>query len=102
MVLLVSLDYLNPTELMRYFTLLMGFIICMLAALQASSVVHLFLHWELLGFFSYLLINFYSARLNCGIKAVVFNKVGDLALLLIIAWGCVTGGYLGVIFVKPS
>ena len=79
-VLLVSLDYLNPVELIRYIMTLIGFVICMLAALQTPHIIYLYLHWELLGIFSYLLVNFYSARLNCGVKAVVFNKIGRLGV----------------------
>ena len=34
-------------------------------------------YWDLSGLISYLLINFWSSKVNCGIKAVLYNKIGD-------------------------
>ena len=45
----------------------------------------LFLFWELLGVISYLLINYWSNKINNGIKSIIFNKLGDYFLLLLIS-----------------
>jgi len=41
---------------------------------------------DLIGLISYLLINFWSSKVSCGIKAVVYNKRGDCFSLLLIAF----------------
>jgi NADH:ubiquinone oxidoreductase subunit 5 (subunit L)/multisubunit Na+/H+ antiporter MnhA subunit len=38
-----------------------------------------------LGLISYLLINFWSSKTKSGIKAVVYNQVGDICFLIILA-----------------
>jgi NADH:ubiquinone oxidoreductase subunit 5 (subunit L)/multisubunit Na+/H+ antiporter MnhA subunit len=38
-----------------------------------------------LGLISYLLINFWSSKTKSGIKAVVYNQVGDVCFLMILA-----------------
>lgn len=56
MVLLMSMDYLNVVEIPRYLSYLLGFIVVMYGAVQASGLIFLYMHWELLGVFSYLLV----------------------------------------------
>ena len=41
-----------------------------------------YIYWDLLGLISYLPINFWSSKINCGIKAVLYNKIGDNFSLL--------------------
>lgn len=42
-------------------------------------------------------VNFYSSRLNCGVKAILFNKWGDMLFLIICAY--VIGIMGGVLYV---
>ena len=46
----------------------------------------LFFNWDLLGIISYLLINYWSSKINCGIKSVIYNKFGDIFFMLFLAW----------------
>jgi len=45
----------------------------------------LFIGWELIGIISLLLINYYNNRIEAtkaGLKAVVYNRIGDVFLIL--------------------
>mgnify|MGYP006953838567 CR=1 FL=1 len=42
----------------------------------------LYFYWDLLGLISYLPINFWTSKVNCDIKAVIYNKIGDNFSLL--------------------
>ena len=57
----------------------------MLILILADNYALLFLGWEGVGIFSYLLIGFWYTRtlaLKASLKAVIINKIGDLAFLI--------------------
>jgi NADH-ubiquinone oxidoreductase chain 5 len=85
-ILLNSLDYLSIIESIYFYFLLISFIISMLLFLISYSLLFIFISWEFLGIISYLLINFWSSRSNHGIKAVVYNKVGDIVFLILLGF----------------
>ncbi|EDY84780.1 proton-translocating NADH-quinone oxidoreductase, chain L subfamily [Verrucomicrobiia bacterium DG1235] len=72
----------------RFFGGLSIFMFSMIGLVMASSLVTLFIFWELVGFSSYMLIGFYldkpsaSAAAN---KAFIANRVGDFGFLVGIA-----------------
>ena len=39
---------------------------------------------DLLGIISYVLVNYWSSKINCGIKAIIYNKIGDSFFLLLL------------------
>jgi len=45
-----------------------------------------FINWDVVGLISYLLINFWSSKTNGGIKAVLYNKVGDCFFLFLLSF----------------
>ena len=52
---------------------------------MSNNLIILFFCWELVGLCSYLLISFWKERqhsLKCSFKAILYNKVGDIGLLL--------------------
>jgi NADH:ubiquinone oxidoreductase subunit 5 (subunit L)/multisubunit Na+/H+ antiporter MnhA subunit len=57
----------------------------MLVFILLHDLVAVLLSWDVLGIISYVLVNFWSSRLNCGVKAIVFNKVGDCSFVLLLA-----------------
>lgn len=57
---------------------MMLFILC-------HDILMIFLNWELLGLISYLLINYWTNKVNCGIKAILYNRLGDYAFLYLIS-----------------
>lgn len=69
----------------RYFTYLNLFMVSMLILVLADNYLLLFIGWEGVGLCSYLLIGFWfhkKSATDAGIKAFLFNRVGDTGVLL--------------------
>jgi len=69
----------------RYFTYLSLFSAAMLGLVLASSLLQLFIHWELVGLASYLLIGFWfdrPAAAAAAKKAFIVTRFGDFGFLL--------------------
>jgi NADH:ubiquinone oxidoreductase subunit 5 (subunit L)/multisubunit Na+/H+ antiporter MnhA subunit len=69
----------------RFFAYLSLFGFSMLGLVVSSSLLFLFICWELVGLCSYLLIGFYFDRAYAsaaGLKAFVTNRVGDFGFLI--------------------
>ena len=72
-------------HLPRFMAYLSVFTFFMLILISSDNFVQLFLGWEGVGICSYLLVNFWYTRVQANksaIKAIVVNKLGDVALLL--------------------
>ena len=57
----------------------------MITSILTNDLLISFPNRDLLGIISYLLINYRSSKVNAGIKAVVFNKIGDIFFMLLLA-----------------
>ena len=69
----------------RFYSLMLVFIGSMLGLVMAGNLVQFYLLWELLGICSALLIAFWWDRepaRKAGLKAFLFTRVGDVALLI--------------------
>jgi len=85
-VIISSIDYLSylfDSLLLLFYITVFQFIM-ILFVISNDLMTSLFM-WDWLGIISYLLINLFSSRSNCGIKAIVYNKVGDCFFLFIIS-----------------
>jgi NADH-quinone oxidoreductase subunit L len=74
-------------RLLTFLKYLSGFTAAMLVLVTANNYVLMFMGWEGVGIFSYLLIGFWYTRtlaLKASLKAVIVNKIGDVALLIAI------------------
>ena len=72
-----SISYLSIIDsylLIFYITL---FQLSMISFVLSHDIIITSFYWDLLGLISYLPINFWSSKINCGIKAVLYNKIGD-------------------------
>ncbi|TAH22696.1 MAG: NADH-quinone oxidoreductase subunit L [Cytophagales bacterium] len=72
----------------RYFALLGFFTFAMQSLLLTSNLLIIYIFWELVGFCSYLLIGFWHEKPSASQaakKAFLFNRVGDIGLLLAIS-----------------
>ena len=69
----------------RFFAFMSLFTMAMLGLVMASSLLQLFIHWELVGLTSYLLIGFWFHRPSAAAaakKAFVVTRFGDFAFLV--------------------
>jgi len=76
----------------RFMGYLSLFTFFMILLVTSSNYPQLFIGWEGVGLCSYLLINFWSTRVEANkaaIKAMLVNRVGDVGLVLamLVAWG---------------
>ena len=85
-VIINSIDYLVIMESYLFLIYISLFYVSMNVFILSNSMLITFLNWDLIGLISYLLINFWSSKVFCGIKAVVYNKFGDCFFLLILAF----------------
>ena len=69
----------------RFLLFILSFVISMLFLVASGNIIMLFLGWELIGFTSFCLINFWTtkaATLKSAFKAFTFNKVSDFYLFM--------------------
>lgn len=81
-----SLGYMkDDPDKARFFGGLSIFMFSMLGLVMASSLMTLFIFWELVGFSSYMLIGFYLDKPSAAAaskKAFIVNRVGDFGFLI--------------------
>ncbi len=81
-----SIDYMQKDpHICRFMAYLSLFTFCMNLLVTAGNLIQLFIGWEGVGLCSYLLINFWYTRIQANkaaLKALIINKIGDLAFLI--------------------
>lgn len=97
-VILNSIDYLSTIDSHLFLLYIHLFQLAMVMFILTHDLILSFLYWDILGIISYLLINFWSSRINCGIKAMIYNKIGDCSFILLL---CVSYSYLTFINYSP-
>ncbi|MEZ0268467.1 MAG: NADH-quinone oxidoreductase subunit L [Phycisphaerae bacterium] len=86
LVFVFSLGYMRDDKrFARYYTYLSLFCFSMLGLVLGSTLLQIFIFWELVGLCSYLLIGFWYEKkpaAQAAFKAFVVNRVGDVGFLI--------------------
>nr|YP_004564076.1 NADH dehydrogenase subunit 5 [Libelloides macaronius]CBW30526.1 NADH dehydrogenase subunit 5 [Libelloides macaronius] len=89
MVIFYSDDYMHGDEnLNRFIFLVLMFVLSMMFLIISPNLISILLGWDGLGLVSYCLVIYYQnvKSYNAGMITALTNRIGDVALLLSIAW----------------
>lgn len=89
MVLIYRTSYIEGDKFIyRFIILVFLFVISMLLLIISPNLIRILLGWDGLGLVSYCLVIYYQnvKSANAGILTILSNRVGDVAILLRIAW----------------
>nr|YP_009710453.1 NADH dehydrogenase subunit 5 [Pontia callidice]QFZ96409.1 NADH dehydrogenase subunit 5 [Pontia callidice] len=78
----------SELNLNRFIILVLMFVLSMMLLILSPNIISIFLGWDGLGLVSYGLVIYYQnmKSYNAGMLTVLSNRVGDVMLLMVIAW----------------
>nr|YP_010025765.1 NADH dehydrogenase subunit 5 [Appias albina]QOQ36412.1 NADH dehydrogenase subunit 5 [Appias albina] len=78
----------SELNLNRFIILVLLFVLSMMMLIISPNIISIFLGWDGLGLVSYGLVIYYQnvKSYNAGMLTVMSNRVGDVMLLMVIAW----------------
>nr|ASM93509.1 NADH dehydrogenase subunit 5 [Reticulitermes speratus kyushuensis] len=89
LVILYSDDYMSgDSNIFRFIMLVLMFVVSMLFLIISPNMISILLGWDGLGLVSYCLVIYYQnvSSYGAGMLTVLSNRIGDVALLMVIAW----------------
>nr|YP_010286767.1 NADH dehydrogenase subunit 5 [Halticus minutus]UKT60748.1 NADH dehydrogenase subunit 5 [Halticus minutus] len=96
MVVFYSESYMiNDKNRSRFLSLIMLFVLSMMFMIMSPNMVSILLGWDGLGLVSYCLVIYYqnSKSYNAGMLTILTNRIGDVIILVSIAWMMNFGGW---------
>nr|YP_009175635.1 NADH dehydrogenase subunit 5 [Atrijuglans hetaohei]ALH16792.1 NADH dehydrogenase subunit 5 [Atrijuglans hetaohei] len=88
-VIYYSKSYMSSEKnLERFIMLVLLFVLSMILLIISPNIISIFLGWDGLGLVSYCLVIYYQnvKSFNAGMLTVLSNRVGDIFILMVIAW----------------
>lgn len=104
-VVIYSQSYLNDDIFKeRFILLVLGFVISIMILIISPNIFSILLGWDGLGLVSYCLVIYYPTKKSrrAGILTVLRNRVGDVCLLISIAWFRILGDFNFFLVVEDS
>lgn len=101
-VVLIFTKYYVSKGLNKFLIYMNLFAFTMSLLIVSNNFYILFVGWELVGIMSYILIVFWSSNINnvkSGIKAILYNKIGDIGIIMIIIYYSNFNDYLLIGFI---
>nr|QLY89948.1 NADH dehydrogenase subunit 5 [Nanna fasciata] len=89
LVIFYSKEYMkNDYKINRFIMLVLMFVFSMMLLIISPNLISILLGWDGLGLVSYCLVIYFQnvKSYNAGMLTVLSNRIGDVALLLAIAW----------------
>jgi len=89
LVILYRDDYMfGDLNIVRFILLVLIFVVSIMFLIISPNIISILLGWDGLGLVSYLLVIYYQniKSYGAGILTVLSNRIGDVALLMAIAW----------------
>nr|YP_009694108.1 NADH dehydrogenase subunit 5 [Sphaeronemoura grandicauda]QEI04376.1 NADH dehydrogenase subunit 5 [Sphaeronemoura grandicauda] len=89
LVIFYSQEYMaGDLNLNRFILLVLMFVLSMMFLIISPNLISILLGWDGLGLVSYLLVIYYQnvKSYNAGMLTALSNRIGDVALLMAIAW----------------
>nr|YP_009250305.1 NADH dehydrogenase subunit 5 [Panchlora nivea]AMW91060.1 NADH dehydrogenase subunit 5 [Panchlora nivea] len=89
LVILYSDDYMHGDyNINRFIYLVLLFVMSMMFLIISPNMISILLGWDGLGLVSYCLVIYYQnvKSYNAGMLTALSNRIGDVALLMVIAW----------------
>nr|QPN54170.1 NADH dehydrogenase subunit 5 [Maladera orientalis] len=89
MVIFYSEDYMSgDLNINRFIMLVLMFVLSMMLLIISPNLISILLGWDGLGLVSYCLVIYYQnvKSYNAGMITALSNRIGDIALLMAIAW----------------
>nr|YP_010531158.1 NADH dehydrogenase subunit 5 [Athalia arunachalensis]UXW93380.1 NADH dehydrogenase subunit 5 [Athalia arunachalensis] len=86
----------------RFILMVFLFVFSMILLIISPNLISILLGWDGLGLISYCLVIYYQniKSFNSGLLTILMNRVGDVALLLSIAWLMNYGGWNYIFFLN--
>nr|QVV96029.1 NADH dehydrogenase subunit 5 [Pycanum ochraceum] len=89
MVILYSSSYMySDIFKLRFLILVLLFVLTMMLLIISPNIISILLGWDGLGLVSYCLVIYFqnNKSFNAGMLTILVNRIGDVALLISIAW----------------